>query len=147
MGQTYPVVTRSSIVAEAREWIDTPFHWTQATKGVGCDCKGFVYGVARAVGLPEAEAEIARFVGYRNRADVPLLKRSLSVLLDPVPKDERQPGDVLQLIVAKQPMHLAIYSGDGMMIHTAEGLRRVREVAMRSTWTDAIHQVWTWRSI
>lgn len=145
MNGSYPIVDRLSIVTEARAWIDTPFHWGQAARGAGCDCKGLVYGVARALGLAEAEAEIAAFVGYRDRPDVKRLERSLAALLDRA--NEMRPGDVLQLIVARKPMHLAIYAGDGRMIHTAEGLRRVREVPMRSTWLNAVHQVWTWRSI
>lgn len=147
MDGCYPIIDRSSIVAEARAWIDTPFHWDQATKGVGCDCKGLVYGVARELGLPEAEPEIARFAGYRDRPDARLLDRSLAALLDRVPRAAMRPGDVLQLIVRRRPIHLAIYAGEGRMIHTAEGLRRVREVPMRSVWGDAVHQVWTWRSL
>lgn len=138
---------RAAIVAEARSWIDTPFHWGQAAKGVGCDCKGLIYGVARAVGLAEAEAAIAGFTGYRDRPDVRLLERSLAALLDPVGRPELRPGDVLQLVVARKPMHLAIYAGADRLIHTAAGLRRVREVPMRSAWGAAVHQVWTWRSL
>lgn len=139
------MITRASIVAEAQSWEDTPFHWGQATKSVGCDCKGLVFGVARLVGHPAAEAAEAAFVGYRDRADVGLLSRTLAALFDR--SREMRPGDVLQLKVGGRPQHLAIYLGDGRMIHTARGLGRVRDVFMGTPWTEAVHRIWTWRGI
>ena len=41
--------TRTSIVAEARSWIGTPYRHQASLKGVGCDCLGLVRGVWRAV--------------------------------------------------------------------------------------------------
>jgi hypothetical protein len=40
-------------------------------KGVGCDCKGLVQGVARELGFPEAESFYATFASYRPDRPVP----------------------------------------------------------------------------
>lgn len=40
---------RSDIVAEARDWLGTPYRHQGSLKGVGCDCLGLVRGVWRAL--------------------------------------------------------------------------------------------------
>jgi NlpC/P60 family putative phage cell wall peptidase len=49
-------ITRTTIVAEARSWIGTPYRHQASLKGVGCDCLGLVRGVWRAVLGAEPEA-------------------------------------------------------------------------------------------
>ncbi len=44
-----------SIVAEARDWIGTPYRHQGSRKGVGCDCLGLVRGIWRAVYGDEPE--------------------------------------------------------------------------------------------
>ena len=39
--------TCEAIIAEARSWLGTPWHHQASLKGVGCDCIGFVRGVAK----------------------------------------------------------------------------------------------------
>jgi hypothetical protein len=53
------MTTAADFVAETRAWLGTPFHWQASRKGVGCDCKGLVWGVARALGMPEADSPFA----------------------------------------------------------------------------------------
>ncbi len=38
--------TPDDVIAEARTWLGTPWHHQASVKGVGCDCIGFVRGVA-----------------------------------------------------------------------------------------------------
>jgi hypothetical protein len=38
--------TRDAVIAEARSWLGTPWHHQASLKGVGCDCIGFIRGVA-----------------------------------------------------------------------------------------------------
>lgn len=129
------------VVAEARSWIDTAFAWGQAAKGVGCDCKGLVWGVARELGRVEADSEFAQFVGYRDRGDARHLQRGLAALFDRVA--EMLPGDVLLIIVAGKPQHIAIFAGNGRIIHTARGLARVRETPLGKS--RLVHSIWRWR--
>jgi NlpC/P60 family putative phage cell wall peptidase len=49
-----PVAAR--IVAEALQWVGTPYRHQGSRKGVGCDCLGLVRGVWRAVYGEEPEA-------------------------------------------------------------------------------------------
>jgi cell wall-associated NlpC family hydrolase len=134
---------RDAIVAEARSWVGTPFRWGQATKGRGADCKGLLWGVARELGRPEAQSEFARFVGYQDKADVRHLLRGIGALF--VRVREMRPGDILVLVVGRQPQHVAIYAGGGKIIHTARGVGQVREVPLGRS--RRIHSIWTWRGL
>lgn len=42
---------RDRVVAEAREWLRTPYRHLAAVKGAGCDCVGLLAGVYGAAGL------------------------------------------------------------------------------------------------
>lgn len=46
---------RDRILAEARDWIGTPYVHQMAAKGAGCDCLGLIRGVWRAVKGAEPE--------------------------------------------------------------------------------------------
>lgn len=133
-----------AIVAEARRWIGTPFHWGQSCRGAGCDCYGLVTGVARELGLPEAEATFAKLQGYQ-KVDGILLKLGLSETFDEAA--EMEAGDVLLLRVSGKAQHLAIYAGEGRMIHSyGSGPSRVVEVPMGHIWRTATESAWRWRA-
>lgn len=102
------------IVAEAREWLRTPFVWQASLKGVGCDCKGLVVGVARELGRPEAESLHARMADYAS-VSPSLLRAGLAANLQRV--SEPEPGDVLLMRFGGKPQHLGFYCGDAV-IHT-----------------------------
>jgi len=134
---------RSDVVAAARSWIDTPFHWQASVKGVGADCRGLISGVARDLGLPEADSFYARTANY-DKVDTALLKVGLRALFDQV--GEARPGDVLLLKIRGKAQHLAIYVGDGRMIHTyGNNIGRVIEVPVGRS--RPIDSIWAWRGI
>lgn len=135
---------RDAIVAEARSWIGTPFHWEASVKGVGCDCKGLVAGVARELGLMEAESAFARATAYHRAIDAAYLRRGLEALFDWV--EQPEPGDILLLRVAGKAQHLAILTEPGRMIHTyGKGPKCVIEVPMGTIWRASIDSAWAWR--
>ena len=105
---------RPAIVAEARTWLGTPFLWQASVKGRGCDCKGLVTGVARALDLPGADSLHARMAAYHN-VDTRVLIEGLRANMDKV--DQAEPGDVLLLKMRGQPVHLGIL-GYEEIIHT-----------------------------
>jgi len=39
------MISRHAVLAEAREWIGTPYQHQASAKGAGCDCLGLVRGV------------------------------------------------------------------------------------------------------
>ena len=134
---------RDQIVTEARSWKGTPFRWQASVKGLGCDCKGLVIGVARACGLPEAESLHARMADYGDRVDVRLMKAGLAATL-------RQttgplPGDVILLHTGGKPQHLAMLIAPNRMIHTHTGIEKVSEAPFTRVWP--IDSFWTWPSL
>ena len=129
-------VPRAAVVAEARTWIGTPFHHQASLKGIGCDCIGLVVGVARALGLPEADrfANDPRFRGYA-RTPVPWsLLAACKEYLDEIDAEARQPGDVAQFTFASEPMHFGIISARApdYVIHGYQRVGCVVENAARA---------------
>ncbi len=117
-------VTPDALVAEARTWLGTPFHWQASVKGVGADCKGFIWGVARALELPEAASLYAAMADYGARVPVALLRRGLAETLQAV--SASAPGDLLLLKVAGRAQHLALHADAGVLLHTySVGPRKV----------------------
>lgn len=108
-------MTGEDVIAEAREWLGTPFQWQASLKGVGCDCKGLIWGVARALGLPEAAAAYASVADYSSKVPIHLLRKGLAETLQPVETPE--PGDVLLMRMAGRPQHLGFFAGKHV-IHT-----------------------------
>ncbi len=144
-----PRATGRRVAREAQAWIGTPFVWGQAQKGVGCDCKGLVAGVARALGRPEAETFHGRFAAYRPDRPVPsaLLKEGLAELFDPV-GGELCDGDVLLLEVAGRAQHLAIVTHGGERAVHAQiaPTDRVKETSLRALLKLCrLHSAWRWR--
>ena len=42
-------INQKKIIKEARNWLGTPFHHQASRKNIGCDCIGFIIGIARAL--------------------------------------------------------------------------------------------------
>jgi cell wall-associated NlpC family hydrolase len=138
-----PSLTRDAIVAEARSWAGTPFRWQASVKGVGADCRGFIFGVARELGLPEANGRTAR-ADYSSRIPARELKRVLAETFDRA--DVARPGDLLLIVVGEKPQHLAIVTGPGRMMHAClRGPEQVIEVPIGKS--RPIDSIWTWRGL
>jgi cell wall-associated NlpC family hydrolase len=136
------------VVKEAREWVGTPFAWGQSVKGVGCDCKGLVQGVARELGRKEAESFYATFSSYRPERPIPsaLLVEGMAKVFKRVA--EPKAGDVLLLKVHGAPAHLAIVLDNGRAVHAhgsgpREAVKETRlEVLLK---IFPLHSAWRWR--
>lgn len=136
------------VAAEAREWIGTPFVWGQSVKGVGTDCKGLIRGVARELGLEEAECFYAQFASYRPDRPVPssLLVEGMGEVFDRA--SEPTPGDVLLLKVHGSAAHLAIVTDEDRAVHAhGAGLNeRVKETRLAVLLrTFPLHSVWRFK--
>jgi cell wall-associated NlpC family hydrolase len=130
-------MTRGELVAaEAREWIGTPFHDQASVKGVGCDCKGLVWGVARELGFPEADSFHARFVHYdlHRKGGVPtgLLKEGMAALL---------------LNHGGKVQHMAIALDNGRAVHAQVSPKAwVKEASLRALLRLCpLDSAWRWR--
>lgn len=94
---------RSTIVANAKKHLGTPYVWGGSSPG-GFDCSGFVQYVMKQSGitLPRTTTEQYKVGTY-------------------VSKNELQPGDLvfLQNTYRDGISHVGIYIGDGKMIHAS----------------------------
>lgn len=126
--------TRDKIIAEARTWLGTPWHHQASVKGVGCDCIGFVRGVAeKFVGsVPLAldytptwhlyRAEPRMYLGFKQHCD------------EIAPEDMRT-ADILVFGAGKGPAHhCAFLTPEGGLIHCYQEAGRVVEHGFSPLW-------------
>lgn len=140
------------IAAEALTWIGTPVRWEASVKGAGCDCRGLVAGVARALGMPEGDAIEARIGGYARRIDEAALLAGLDrVLARRLHPEPPHIGDVLAFRIMGKVQHLAICtegdcSGRARMIHAYAGEpAQVVDVPLGRFWRARLAGIWRWR--
>ncbi|MCB1412590.1 MAG: C40 family peptidase [Xanthobacteraceae bacterium] len=131
---THPL-TRASLVAEARDWIGTPYRHQASVKGVGCDCLGLVRGVWRACIGDEPEKPSPYAPDWAEARGEETLARAAFRHLVPVARDDIGAGDVLLFrwragFIAK---HVAIAASATHMIHAHDGAA-VCEIALAPWW-------------
>jgi NlpC/P60 family putative phage cell wall peptidase len=146
----YGIVTRADVVREAKSWVGiTRWAHQQSRKGVGCDCIGLVVGVARALGIEEAAKfdASAEIRGYGREPDPAMTLRACGAFLDPC--REPVPGSILYLRVPKvaHPMHFALVSDHGRMIHAIVTAGRVVEHRLDEVWRSRIAGVFCYRGL
>lgn len=147
-------MTRNQRAAkEALSWVGSKFHEQASLKGVGTDCKGLVWGVARELEFPEAQSFYASFVQYdlKRKGGIPhdLFREGMAALFDSA--DEPQPGDVLLLSYRGSPCHLGIVSreinGELRVVHAQivpnDRVKETRMTALLSKFE--LDSVWRWR--
>ena len=119
------------IVAEAREWIGTPWQHQQRLKGVATDCIGLVGGVALELGIEGAKewSEDPDLHHYGPTPDPHLLLAGCDRFLDRIEIDDALPGDVLIMAFRRDPQHFAIVSrlDPIYLIHAYSSVGRVVE--------------------
>lgn len=115
--------TRAALVAEARDWIGTPYRHQASLKGVGADCLGLVRGLWRALGGDDAETLPAYAPDWAEATGrETLLEAARRHLVEVAPAAAR-PGDVLLFrwregLPAK---HAGVMSAPGHFIHAYDG--------------------------
>lgn len=139
------------IASLATGWVGTPFEWQARIKGVGCDCKGLVAGVAAEAGRPEANAAEALAADYAVKVDAGRLRRGLGAIFELV-SGPVQAGDVLLLKIGGVAQHLAICTKaqDGQpwrMVHVYPSLGKVVDVPLGTAWRAHLDSVYRWKVI
>ena len=135
INMTHINITRAAIVAEAREWIGTPYRHQASLKGVGCDCLGLVRGVWRAVIGDEPERTPAYAPDWAEAGKCEALAEAATRHLVPIDCGAFAAGDVLLFrwraeLPAK---HAAIVTAPDKMVHAHDGAA-VAEVAIAPWW-------------
>jgi NlpC/P60 family putative phage cell wall peptidase len=122
------MIARSAVLAEAREWIGTPYVHQASAKGAGCDCLGLVRGLWRALYGAEPEAPPAYTPDWAERAGAETLLEAARRHLREVAVSEAAPGDVLLFRMhAQAPVkHCAVLDEDSRIIHAYWGRAVVR---------------------
>jgi len=128
-------LSRSRIIAAARDWIGTPYRHQASVKGHGADCLGLVRGVWRELVGPEPEPPPPYAPDWVERGGGEALHEAAERWLCAVPLAQAQPGDVLlfRMDAASPFKHCAILSGSGAFVH-AYWARAVVESRMSSWW-------------
>lgn len=89
-----------ALVDRAMTYLGTPYVWGGTDPEVGLDCSGFVQRVHRDLGI-----ELPRVSRDQAKGGTPVASL-----------DDARPGDVLAF--GEPVNHVAIYAGDGMMVHS-----------------------------
>ncbi|MDE3017062.1 MAG: C40 family peptidase [Pseudomonadota bacterium] len=138
------------IIEQARTWLGTPYHHQARLKGVGCDCLGLVVGVADELGLTHRDGRLLRSfdeTDYSHQPDGARLTAMLQSVLDEIPKEEAEPGDLVLFSIEGNPQHVGLltdYEGLGV-IHCYAPSRKVVEHRLDKKWQSRIVKVFRWQ--
>jgi cell wall-associated NlpC family hydrolase len=113
---------KRQIIQTAREWIGTPWQHHQSLKGVGCDCVGFLTGVAREVGI-----NLPRFANYSGVPINDNLKKYLDSFMIKGDRNHLNLADVLLFQFTGLNTHVGLFSPIGV-IHACPFEKKVVEV-------------------
>lgn len=122
------MISRSAVLAEAREWIGTPYQHQASAKAAGCDCLGLVRGVWRAFYGAEPEVAPAYTPDWAERSGAETLLDAARRHMREVAIDAAEQGDVLlfRMDAASPVKHAAILDGEARIIHAYWGRAVVR---------------------
>lgn len=127
-------MTPESIIASARACIGTPFHHQGRAPGVGLDCAGLAIQVCIANGFPFFDVET---YGTRPRGGALEAALDGQPCLTRIENSDFAPGDLLLMRFTRDPQHLAIVSGIGI-IHAYESAGAVVEHRLDDDWARRI---------
>ena len=133
------MISRSLIVAEARDWIGTPYRHQASLKGVGCDCLGLVRGVWRGVIGAEPERAPAYAPDWAEAGGVEALADAAARHLVAIERDAFGDGDVLlfRCRAGLPAKHAAIVTAADKIVHAHDGAA-VAVVALAPWWRRRI---------
>jgi NlpC/P60 family putative phage cell wall peptidase len=133
------MISRSLIVAEARDWIGTPYRHQASLKGVGCDCLGLVRGVWRGVIGAEPERAPAYAPEWAEAGGIETLADAAGRHLVAIECEAFGDGDVLlfRWRAGLPAKHAAIVTASDTIVHAHDGAA-VAEVALAPWWRRRI---------
>lgn len=128
-------IDRNLIVAQAREWVGTPYRHQASAKGVGCDCLGLIRGVWRALYGAEPEAAPPYAADWAEATGEESLAAAARRHLVEIEPAAFAPGDVLlfRWRAGFPAKHAAIATAPELMVHAHDGAA-VAEVAIAPWW-------------
>lgn len=129
---------REAALAEAQDWVGTPYQHQASVKGVGSDCLGLIRGVWRSLYGHEPETPPAYTPDWAEEKGEETLLEAASRWLSP--QTDPQPGDVLvfRLKPGRPCKHVGILSGQGDRVLHAYWGRAVVESWLYPFWSRRI---------
>ncbi|MDY0943381.1 C40 family peptidase [Priestia megaterium] len=112
-----PVPTGTELVESGKAFLNLPYLWA-GMSGFGFDCSGFTFTMYQSHGIT-----IPRDSGPQSRAG------------KPVEMNDLQPGDLLFFAYNQgkgSVHHVAMYAGDGMIIHSPNSERTVEIIPLNT---------------
>lgn len=130
---------RDKVLAEARDWLGTPYRHQASVKGVGSDCLGLVRGVWREVIGDEPEPPPPYTPDWSEKTGDDRLLDAFRIHFSETPISAAEPGDVLlfRMGLGCPAKHAAIVSGQGRIVHAYWG-RSVCETRLVPWWERRI---------
>lgn len=126
---------RAQAIAEAREWIGTPYLHRASLKGEGADCLGLIRGVWRAVLGPEPQDLPAYAPDWAEATKAEQMAQAAGRHMRAVDLAAIAPGDVLLFRWRERfpAKHAALLVSPERMVHAHDGAA-VAEVFLAPWW-------------
>ena len=126
--------TRDDIIAEARTWLGTPWHHQASVKGAGCDCIGFIRGVAEPF-LAKVDIPLDYTPTWHLYRAEPRMYLGFKTVAEEIAPADVLPADILLFGAGKGPAHhCAFLTPGGGLIHCYQEAGRVVEQAFSDFW-------------
>lgn len=131
-----------ALIAErALDWIGVPYQHC-AWSRFGCDCTGLLLGIAHELGLTDwVPTSYSRSVAKGQLREN--LERFCTVVQDGEPME---PGDVVLFEIRGVETHVAIWIGDGTIVHSMNGTKSVARHGYAEKWQKRARAVYRWRA-
>ncbi len=143
---------RNKIIAEARDWLQTPYKHQAMVKHIGVDCVGFIVGVGLNTGaLTLTRQQIKAYGGYGRLPNPKAMGSIMKKHLIEILPEEVIMGDIAWIQWRKNlPMHLALvgeFKDRLTLIHAYSNVGRVVEHSFTEEWNNRIHSFWRYPGI
>jgi NlpC/P60 family putative phage cell wall peptidase len=148
------MINRADIVSEAREWLGTRWQHQASLKGIGSDCIGLVAGVARNVGIVQADEFFndAAVRGYGRQPDPRMLLTACAKYLEPIQVRDVDVADIYLMHPPQysEPQHFALVSQmfpQPYIIHAYAQARKVVENRLDDVWRARVIGAYRFRGL
>lgn len=130
-----PAGLRAQAIAEARDWIGTPYLHRASLKGQGADCLGLIRGVWRAVVGPEPQDLPAYAPDWAEATKAEQMADAAGRHMRAVKLEAIAPGDILlfRWRAGFPAKHAALLVTPDRMVHAHDGAA-VAEVYLAPWW-------------
>jgi len=129
-----------ALVASARAYINTPFAHLGRKRGAGVDCGGLIACASRDIGIEIPDVMLYSPQPWPTKMLEHLDK--IATRLDGL--SEMEPGCLLLLWIVRPrlPQHLAIWTGEGTILHSWAEANKVCESSFDPYWESHVHSCW-----